>query len=149
VHQGAIDVLGPVVNPATVHQSKFSMGTVLALVARFGHAGLVEFEQHFKDDATVALRERVTMQLDAEVDAAYPQRWIGKVTVHTVDGRVLQGRVDEPKGDPGNTLSRDEITAKAFRLAAFSVGATPLEMQKAVDALWRVADIAKVGALLA
>jgi 2-methylcitrate dehydratase PrpD len=149
VHQGAIDVLGPVVNPATVHQSKFSMGTVLALVARFGHAGLVEFEQHFKDDATIALRERVTMQLDAEVDAAYPQRWIGKVTVHTVDGRVLQGRVDEPKGDPGNTLSRDEITAKALRLAAFSGGATPLEMQKAVDTLWRVADTAKVGALLA
>src|SRR5437899_5291159 len=35
VHQGAIDVLGPVVKPASVHQSKFSMGTVLALVARF------------------------------------------------------------------------------------------------------------------
>ena len=28
VHQGAIDVLGPVTDPATVHQSKFSMGTV-------------------------------------------------------------------------------------------------------------------------
>src|SRR3546814_4846750 len=28
VHQGAIDVLGPVVNPTTVQQSKFSMGTV-------------------------------------------------------------------------------------------------------------------------
>jgi 2-methylcitrate dehydratase PrpD len=38
VHQGAIDVLGPVVRPSTVHQSKFSMGTVLAL-ARHGHAG--------------------------------------------------------------------------------------------------------------
>ena len=31
VHRGAIDVLGPVVDPRTVHQSKFSMGTVLAL----------------------------------------------------------------------------------------------------------------------
>src|SRR3569623_636548 len=28
-HQGAIDVLGPVVDPQTVHQAKFSMGTVL------------------------------------------------------------------------------------------------------------------------
>ncbi|MBC7683194.1 MAG: MmgE/PrpD family protein, partial [Ferruginibacter sp.] len=61
VHQGAIDVLGPVVNPATVHQSKFSMGTVLGLVARFGHAGLVEFDQHFNAATTVALRERVRM----------------------------------------------------------------------------------------
>ncbi len=148
VHQGAIDVLGPVLDPATVHQSKFSMGTVLALVARFGHAGLVEFENHFRDSATIDLRGRVTMLLDAEVDAAYPQRWIGKVTVTTNDGRVLTGRVDEPKGDPGNTLSRDEITAKALRLASFSKGAGPGEMQRAIDALWQVAAWPRVGALL-
>ena len=148
VHQGAIDVLGPVLDPATVHQSKFSMGTVLALVARFGHAGLVEFDQHFREEVTVALRDRVSMVLDAEVDAAYPQRWIGKVTVTTTDGRVLQGRVDEPKGDPGNTLSREEITAKALRLAAFSGGATPVEMHAAIDALWQVAAWPHVGALL-
>ncbi len=148
VHQGAIDVLGPVVNPATVHQAKFSMGTVLALVARFGHAGLVEFDQHFKDPATTALCDRVEMRLDAEVDAAYPQRWIGKVSVTTTDGRVLQCRVDEPKGDPGNTLSREEITAKALRLAAFSGGTTPAEMQAAVDALWQVVQWPRVGALL-
>ena len=148
VHQGAIDVLGPVVKPATVHQSKFSMGTVLALVARFGQAGLAEFAEHFQDPATQQLRERVEMVLDAEVDGAYPQRWIGKVTVQTTDGRVLQGRVDEPKGDPGNTLSREEITAKALRLAAFSGGATPAEMQAAVQALWGVAGWSRVGMLL-
>ena len=148
VHQGAIDVLGPVLRPTTVHQSKFSMGTVLALVAQFGHAGLTEFDRDFLSTATVALRDKVEMALDAEVDAAYPKRWIGKVTVTTTDGRVLHGRVDEPKGDPGNTLSRQEITDKALRLAAFSGGATPEAMRKAVDALWQVAAWPKVGPLL-
>ena len=148
VHQGAIDVLGPVVQPSTVHQSKFSMGTVLALAARFGHAGLTEFDSHFLAPDTVALREKVRMVLDTEVDTAYPQRWIGKVTVQTTDGRTLHGRVDEPKGDPGNTLSRDEITAKALRLAAFSGGATATEMQQAVDRLWHVAQWPRVGRLL-
>jgi len=114
------------------------MGTVLALVARFEHAGLSEFDQYFKDDITQALRDKVEMVLDDEVDAAYPKRWIGKVTVHTTDGRVLQGRVDEPKGDPGNTLSRDEITAKALRLAAHSGGAMPDEMAAVVLQLWQV-----------
>jgi 2-methylcitrate dehydratase PrpD len=148
VHQGAIDVLGPVVSPTSVHQSKFSMGTVLALVARHGHAGLNEFEQHFGDDATVHFRDRVQMVLDPEVDAAYPKRWIGKVGVYTTDGRTLHGRVDEPKGDPGNTLSRDEITAKALQLAAFSGGAAAGEMQQAVQRLWRVADWPQIGLLL-
>ena len=148
VHQGAIDVLGPVTDPATVHQSKFSMGTVLALVARFGHAGLPEFEAHYRDEATVRLRERVEMALDAEVDGAYPRRWIGKVTVHTADGRTLHGRVDEPKGDPGNTLSREEITAKALQLAAFSGGASETEMRAAVERLWQVVQWPRVGPLL-
>jgi 2-methylcitrate dehydratase PrpD len=88
------------------------------------------------------------MVLDAEVDSAYPKRWIGKVTVTTTDGRVLHGRVDEPKGDPGNTLSRQEITDKALRLAAFSGGATPEAMARAVDALWQVASCPQVGPLL-
>jgi 2-methylcitrate dehydratase PrpD len=148
VHQGAIDVLGPVVNPSTVHQSKFSMGTVLALVARFEHADLNAFAQHFQDVATVSLCDKVEMVLDGEVDGAYPQRWIGKVTLHTTDGRVLSGRVDEPKGDPGSTLSRAEITDKALRLAAFSGGATPVQMQAAIDALWQIAGAEQVGVLL-
>ena len=148
VHQAAIDVLGPVVDPQTVHQAKFSMGTVLALVAQFGHAGLVEFEHHFQDDVTQALRERVTMVLDEEVDSAYPRRWIGKVTVTTQDGRVFEGRVDEPKGDPGNTLSREELTAKALRLSAFSQGATAAEMASAIDRLWQIASWPTVGRLL-
>ena len=148
VHQGAIDVLGPVVNPATVHQSKFSMGTVLALVAHYQFAGLQEFDAHFHDDAICLFRDRVTMTLDPEVDSAYPQRWIGKVKVHLNNGQILDGRVDEPKGDPGNTLSRTEITDKAMRLAAFSGGATPAEMSKAIDLLWNIRKQAKIGALL-
>ena len=148
VHQGAIDVLGPVVNPVTVHQSKFSMGTVLALAARFGYAGLTEFDGHFSEADTRAFCDRVEMELDAEVDGAYPQRWIGKVTVHTRDGRVLKGRVDEPKGDPGNTLSRDEISAKAIRLALYSQGATEAEMQAALKVLWGMEQVAVVPTLI-
>jgi 2-methylcitrate dehydratase PrpD len=89
------------------------------------------------------------MELDAEVDAAYPQRWIGKVTVHTQDGRVLQGRVDEPKGDPGNTLSREEISAKAIRLALYSQGATEADMQAALRTLWNIENVAVVTPLFA
>lgn len=148
VHQGAIDVLGPVVDPQTVHQSKFSMGTVLALVAQYQHAGLPEFDTHYQSDLTRRLRERVEMVLDAEVDAAYPQRWIGKVTVHTRDGRVLHGRVDEPKGDPGNTLSRNEITDKALQLAAYGAAAPTDAVASALERLWRIAQAPRVERLL-
>ncbi|WP_455553412.1 MmgE/PrpD family protein [Comamonas kerstersii] len=148
VHQGAIDVLGPVVNPSTVHQSKFSMGTVLGLAARFGFAGLSEFDAHFQAPETVALRDKVVMQLDREVDQAYPQRWISKVTVTTTDGRTLHGRVDEPKGDPGNTLSRTEITDKALRLARYGGAVAAPQAEAAVARLWQVAQWPQIGRLL-
>jgi len=148
VHQGALDVLGPVTEPTTVHQSKFSMGTVLALVARFGHAGLAEFDRAFLEPETVAFRERVRMVLDAEVDAAYPRRWIGKVSVTTTDGRTLYGRVDEPKGDPGNSLSREDIERKALRLIAYGETVTDGEAGDGIERLWCIASWPRVGPLL-
>ncbi len=148
VHQGAIDVLGPVTDPQTVHQSKFSMGTVLGLVAVLGRAGLTEFDASFKAGEVTAFHDKVVMALDPEVDSAYPARWIGKVIVETTDGRVLHGRVDEPKGDPGNTLTRAELEDKALRLALYHGGASESEMRAAMQGLWAIAGQAQVGRLL-
>ncbi|MGZ9709485.1 MmgE/PrpD family protein [Glaciimonas sp. GNP009] len=148
VHQGAIDVLGPVVNPQTVHQAKFSMGTVLGLIAQFRCAGLREFESFYNDARVAAFCDKVSMKLDEEVDGAYPARWIGKVTVETVDGRTLQGRVDEPKGDPGNTLTREELELKALRLAEFSGAASTAEMQVVFGRIWGILGCGKVERLL-
>jgi 2-methylcitrate dehydratase PrpD len=148
VHQDAINVLGPVVNPRTVHQSKFSMGTVLAIVALFRRAGVQEFEAHFNDPRVVAFGKKVDMILDPEVDQAYPLRWIGKVTVKTADGRTLFGRIDEPKGDPGNTLTRSQLEEKALLLAEFSGAATNEEMRLLFDRIWDITRIDKIGSFL-
>lgn len=148
VHQGAIDVLGPVTDPRTVHQSKFSMGTVLALIARGGRAGLADFDAALQDPAVAEFRERVEMRLDADVDAAYPTRWIGKVTVHTRDGRELHARVDEPKGDPGNTLSRPEIEDKALTLGTYAGAASADEVRGLIQTVWSLERAERIGALL-
>lgn len=145
VHQGAIDVLGPVTDPKTIHQAKFSMGTVLGLVAVHAHAGLGEFEDHALQDAKVAVfRDKVEMELDDEINAAYPRQWIGRVTVKTTDGRTLPGRVDVPKGDPGNTLSRPELEAKALQLGAFRHGASEAEMRAIIARVWALETQANV-----
>lgn len=137
VHQGAIDVLGRVIVPTTVHQAKFSMGTVLALIAVHGKAGLIEFQELALTDPRVsAVRERVQMQLDPEVDQAYPQRWLGRVQVTTKDGRVLSGAIDEPKGDPGNTLSRAELEEKFSRLVSFSSALSLGQASLVIQRVW-------------
>lgn len=149
VHQGAIDVLGPVTDPQTVHQSKFSMGTVLALIALKNSADLTNFDRALKDAEVAKFRDLVTMELDEEVDTAYPQRWIGKVTVTTRDGRTLEGRVDEPKGDPGNTLSRPEIEDKSMRLGTYLGAATDQQVKQLIQTIWNIRKKDKLGHLLA
>ena len=149
VHQAAIDVLGPVKNPSTIHQAKFSMGTVLGLIAVHGKAGLLEFEHHALTDLRVsAFRNKVTMVLDEEVNNAYPQRWIGKVEVTAVNGRRLYARVDVPKGDPGNTLTNAEIEAKAVFLANFREAASEQEMRGLINRIWKLEDETQLGFLL-
>lgn len=145
VHQGAIDVLGRVTVPATVHQAKFSMGTVLGLIAVHGKAGLPEFhELALTDPAVAAFRDKVSMTLDAEVDSAYPQRWLGRVTVTTTDGRTLRGAIDEPKGDPGNTLSRAELADKFQRLAHFSGARTSAQANRLIEQVWNLRTTASM-----
>lgn len=149
VHQAAIDVLGPVVDPQTVHQAKFSMGTVLGLIAVQGCAGMAEFDSHWRDGAVRAVHDRVTMQFDRQVDAAYPARWIGKVRVETTSGARFEGAVHEPKGDPGNTLTRREIEDKALALASYRGGASTAEMRSVIARVWSLADAPSVGHFLA
>ena len=145
VHQGALDVLGPVTDPQTIHQSKFSMGFVLALVANLQRASLADFtDDALRDTKLRAFHDKVAMTLDPVVDQAYPKRWFGHVSVKTRDGRELDKRIESPKGDPDNVLSRAELEDKALRLAAFTGGANAAEMKDVIARIWQLHDAADV-----
>ncbi len=139
VHQGALDVLGPVTDPQTIHQSKFSMGFVLAQIAVNGRAGLADFtEQSLREPRMRAFHDKVKMVLDPEIDRAYPRRWMGRVAVKTRNGKMLEQKIVSPKGDPDNTLTRAELEDKALRLAAYAGGAGEVEMKKIISRIWRL-----------
>ena len=148
VHQAAIDVLGAVDVPTTIHQAKFSMGSVLGLIAHGGTADLATFETVLGRADVARFRDKVVMVHDAEVEAAYPARWIGKVAIETSDGRRLASRCEEPKGDPGNMLTRAEITAKAEALVRFGGGHDGVGAKAMVERLWQVTSWPRVGSLL-
>lgn len=148
VHQAAIDVLGLVDVPQTVHQAKFSMGTVLGLIAVHGDAGLNAFEQYALQDEHVRdIRQKVHMVLDPEVDSRYPQKWLGKVRVTCKDQRVFSALVTDPKGDPLNTLTRAELEQKFNTLCDFSGMLTTSERQKIIENTWNLNHLANISAL--
>ena len=132
-----------------VETDEGTMGFVLALIAREGSAGIDAFTEEALEDAELrAFSERVEMVLDKEVDAAYPQRWIGVVDVETSGGERFTSRVEVPKGDPGNTLSRAELEEKARNLAAYGGGASGEEIDQIVARIWSLDEEADVRDLL-
>ena len=148
VYDAAIDVLGPVTDPQSIHQSKFSMGFVLAQIAVRQAAGVRDFTDDALEDPELrAFHDRVEMVFDPEVDEAYPERWIGLVEIETRGGETVTSRVEVPKGDPGNPLSRTEIEDKVRNLIAFG-GGSPDEGERILELVWRLEEQPHVGHLL-
>jgi 2-methylcitrate dehydratase PrpD len=148
VHQAALDVLGSVTFPTTVHQAKFSMPATLALIAIHRRAGMAEFDGILENERARSFMNRIDMAFDPEVEKKYPASWIGKVSVTLKDGTVLRHRVAEPKGDPGNTLTRDEIEEKAGRLAEYGGVLDADRWAQVSRTLWSVASSDGIGPLL-
>lgn len=137
VYQAAKDVLGAVITPTSIHQSKFSMGFVLALIACKGVAGVSEFtDSALQDTELLNFHDKVTMQVDADIEAVYPQKWCARVDIEMNNGVQYRQFVDTPKGDPGNTLSRTQLERKAQKLVAFFDVCTPEEMSRLIELVW-------------
>ena len=142
VYQAAQDVLGAVKQPHTIHQSKFSMGFVLALIARDGRASVSDFTESALDDMELRrLHDCVSMVVDPDIDRDYPNKWTARVEVELDDGSIMQQYLDTPKGDPDNSLSREEIEDKFRMLSQFSGAASADEAADLIDQCWRLAEV--------
>jgi aconitate decarboxylase len=106
-YQAAINVLSLSGDGDTVHQSKFSMGFVLAIVAKKGQAMITDFtEEDLKDTSLREFQRRVKMEYNAEIDAQFPERWQGTVIVTSKSGETFRESVTFAKGDPELPLKR-------------------------------------------
>lgn len=106
-YQAAINVLGMTGRGETVHQSKFSMGFVLAIIAKKGQAMITDFTEDDLEDASLReFQQRVKMELDPEIDRAFPEKWQGTVIVNTKSGKTFTESVEFAKGDPELPLTR-------------------------------------------
>lgn len=106
-YKAAIDILSLSEDARTVHQSKFSMGFVLAVAARNMQAMITDFnEDALHDEAYRSFQRRVTMILDPEMERMFPEKWLGSVEVKTKRGQNFSQTVKSVKGDPDQPLSR-------------------------------------------
>lgn len=140
VYAAALDVLGRTVGaPQTIHQSKFSMGFVLAVAAHKGRATVLDFtDQALSDPQLDSFRQKVNMVLDPAIEAVFPEKWQARVVVTTKSGQVIEQFVESAKGDPDQTLTQAELEEKSRRIAEYAGVRDMAALEKTFARVWRL-----------
>lgn len=104
--------------PASVIEAKFSLQHALAVTLLRGEPQLADFEADaFNDPQVKALKRRVSVRAGDPYLAAYPARYGAGLRLTLTGGAERAFDHPDALGDPENPLSRDQLAAKARRLA--------------------------------
>jgi 2-methylcitrate dehydratase PrpD len=101
--------------PTSEYEAKFSLQHCAAAALTDGAVTLRSFDGAARG-RLAALAARTTAVADAALDAAYPDRWGGRVAVRTIRGETLTAERAACKGDPEQALTPKELRAKAALL---------------------------------
>ncbi|MFQ5802901.1 MAG: MmgE/PrpD family protein [Candidatus Methylomirabilales bacterium] len=112
LYSAGLDLLGKV-EPMSSYAAKFSIPYCIATALVKGRVALDDFtEEGIRDRTIRQLMSHVVLQRDPGLDQVYPDTWPAIVTVETAAGARHETRVDYPKGDPKNPMTREELIDK-------------------------------------
>jgi 2-methylcitrate dehydratase PrpD len=98
-------------------------------------------EKRMRDARVLKLRERIELLGDDELTRAMPSRH-GIVELELADGRRLRHHAKAVRGTAENPMTRAEVDAKAYDLAAPVLGER--RARRLCDAIWDVEGIRDV-----
>ncbi len=107
----------------SVLNAQMSLQYNVAVALHDRQAYLEQFTpQRTVDRAVCETARRVEIEVDPEIDHAYPEIYGGRLTLELKDGRRLSKRIDYSRGMPENPMSGEEIARKFESLATAAVG---------------------------
>jgi len=129
--------------------AKMSIPFSVALAFEYGNAGISEFcSESIQDPGIVSLASKVSVIADDNLTSLVPEKRAAIVQVAMYDGRVYTERVDYPKGEPENPLSKQEMEEKFVALAIYG-GKSKTEAELIQQYVWKIEDsLCKLFALL-
>ncbi len=136
-YQAAIDVCDRP-DPTEPYGARFSLQHCVAAALATGKVVSDSFESAARSEMA-GLRRKVSVGVDLQVDAGYPDAWGTIVTVETADGRRLRAMRRECKGDPGNPVTPDDLREKA-QLLMRGAGIDAAATSRFIDAVFALLD---------
>lgn len=118
------------------NSAKMSIPYSLSVALCYGKAGLNEYtEEYISDEQVQRITQKVTIDDVDELTALCPQRRVAIVNVKT-SADVYTQRVDFPKGEPENPLTKEELEEK-FRSLAMYGGLSSQDCDELIQEIWK------------
>jgi 2-methylcitrate dehydratase PrpD len=109
----------------------------VASALRFGSVRIAAFSpERLADPATRALMQRIDLNVDPELDAAFPAQRAARVSFDLADGSRETWLQPTRKGDPDAPLSDAELDAKFIELTSPVIGES--DARARLSQLWRL-----------
>ncbi|MBZ5560700.1 MAG: MmgE/PrpD family protein, partial [Acidobacteriia bacterium] len=117
-----VDAITPTIllydRPSSGLEGKFSMPFCAAAALVDGRVGIDTFDDgRLRDPKITEVQSRVTMRVDATLDASAPALTQARVTVTLKNGRVLSAAANGARGYPERPASDDALAAKFLACA--------------------------------
>lgn len=121
----------------SINSAKMSIpySVAVALIKKSANMGVFSAET-ITDIDILDLAKKVYVKDDDELTKLCPGKRVSVVTIMMNDGTEIKQRVDYPKGEPENPLSREELEEK-FRGLAMYGGLTKDECDEVINEIWK------------
>jgi len=117
LYPAALDLLEKVA-PQAAYAAKFNIPFCVATALVYEQVGLSAFTADRLEDPKInEVMQRITLVRDSELGKVYPERWPAVAEITTRAGQTHAARIDFPRGDPKNPMTREELEAKFNNLA--------------------------------
>ncbi|MFC2065843.1 MmgE/PrpD family protein [Chloroflexota bacterium] len=146
----AFRVIGAITKPKDITGAQFSASFCMGMALVRGSCSFKDFvDESLSDPAILDVARKVTLELDEEIQAAYPAKRGGGVRLKLKDGTCLEEKVLNLKGTPYNPMTREEVEDKFRGLATIVLSKEKVEeVVKAVRRLDELKDVSVLCSLL-
>ncbi|WP_460688572.1 MmgE/PrpD family protein [Nesterenkonia suensis] len=135
-------------NPATRETADHSLPYVFCKALRDGVLTFDEFDADGRaDEAVVELASRLSVEVDHDIDASWPETFAVRVRITEEDGSVREHYEQDPRGVPQNPLTRSDLRDKFVALVGDSL--VDNSGSSLFDSLWGASQGVAVSDLMA
>ncbi|MBI2859843.1 MAG: MmgE/PrpD family protein [Chloroflexi bacterium] len=149
-NSNALETVGKIREPREVAGAQFSAAFSLAMCVVKGSNGFRDYTEENLQDADIKeLARKVRLEVDDEINAAYPLKRAIRMTVKLKDGTTYQEKLEGARGTPANPMTRAELEEKFHGLATVVLAdSRAKEIVKVVRSLDEVGNISTLSKLL-